>query len=328
MAFTSSSSSSTTGAAALNISISEKLTRDNFLLWQTQVLPEIRGAQLYGFLDGSVAEPEKTLKTKDREGAEVTVPNPEHARWIAQDQTVLGFLVRNMAKEVLTWMVGLPTSAAVWKAVVEMFSAQSQSRVVHLRTKLNQCRKDDKSGQVYLDEIKSLSDEMAAAGKPMDTVDVISYILARLDDEYDGFVAAINALLKAEKNVSLSDVYSQFMTYESRMEARNNGGGSSANAATRGGRSGGRGRAPFHDQYRDQQQFQYCDQRSGYDQRNNNYRGGYRGGRGNKGGRNPQGNHPYGGGRSDDICQVCGKTGHTALNCWKRFQKNYQLSGP
>ncbi|XP_051196732.1 mitochondrial metalloendopeptidase OMA1-like [Lolium perenne] len=101
----------------------------------TQVLPEIRGAQLYGFLDGSAVEPEKTLKTKDMEGAEVTIPNPEHARWIAQDQTVLGFLVRNMAKEVLTQMVGLPTSAAVWKAVVEMFSAQSQSRVVHLRTK-------------------------------------------------------------------------------------------------------------------------------------------------------------------------------------------------
>ncbi|KAK1602715.1 hypothetical protein QYE76_027027 [Lolium multiflorum] len=93
---------------------------------------------LYGFLDGSVVEPEKTLKTKYMDGAEVTIPNPEHAWWIAQDQTGLGFLVRNMAKEVLTQMVGLPTSATVWKAVVEMFSAQSQSHVVHLRTKLNQ----------------------------------------------------------------------------------------------------------------------------------------------------------------------------------------------
>jgi hypothetical protein len=134
MSFSASSSTSASGAAALNITISEKLTRDNFLLWQTQVLPEIRGAQLFGFLDGSVEEPAKTVKTTDKDGAEVTVPNPEHARWIAQDQTVLGFLVRNMAKEVLTQMVGLSTSAAVWKAVVEMFSAQSQSRVVHLRT--------------------------------------------------------------------------------------------------------------------------------------------------------------------------------------------------
>ncbi|KAK1610461.1 hypothetical protein QYE76_034134 [Lolium multiflorum] len=309
MSFSASSSTSATGAAALNTTISEKLTRDNFLLWQTQVLPEIRGAQLFGFLDGSVKEPAKTVKTTDKDGAEVTIPNPEHARWIAQDQTVLGFLVRNMAKEVLTQMVGLLTSAAVWKAVVEMFSAQSQSRVVHLRTKLNQCRKEDKSGQVYLDEIKSLSDEMAAAGKPKDTVDVISYILAVLDDEYDGFVAAINALMKAEKDVSLSDVYSQFMSYESRMEARNNGGGASVNAAQRGGRNGGRGRAPFPNQYRDEGgQFQYRDQRNSYDQRNNNYRGGYRGGRGNDGGGGYRGGRGNGGrsyapGRSDEICQ-------------------------
>ncbi|XP_071676767.1 uncharacterized protein [Lolium perenne] len=329
----SASSSSSTGAAALNIAISEKLTRDNFLLWQTQVLPEIRGAQLFGFLDGSSAEPEKMIKAKDSDGVEVTIPNPEHTRWVAHDQTVLRFLVRNMAKEVLTQMVGLTTSAAVWKAVVEMFAAQSQSRVVHLRTKLNQCRKEDKTGQAYLDEIKGLSDEMAATGKPMDTVDVISYILAGLDNEYDGFVAVINALLKAQKDVSLSDVYTQFMTYESRMEARTTGDGASVNAATRGGRNGGRGRGHYQDQYRDQEQYQYRDQeqyqyrdqRGGYDQRNNSYRGGYRGGRGNGGGRNPQGNRSFGGGgRSDEICQVCGKQGHTALNCWKRFQKNYR----
>ncbi|KAK1649950.1 hypothetical protein QYE76_067755 [Lolium multiflorum] len=179
------SSSSSTSAASLNIAISEKLTQDNFLLWQAQVLPKIRGAQLFGFLNGSSAQHEKTIKTKDNDGAEVTIPNPKHARWVAQDQTVLGFLVRNMAKEVLTQMVGLPTSVAVWKAVVEMFAAQSQSRVVHLRTKLNQCRKEDKTGHAYLDEIKGLSDEMATAGKPMDTVDVISYILAGLDNELE-----------------------------------------------------------------------------------------------------------------------------------------------
>ncbi|XP_071678378.1 uncharacterized protein [Lolium perenne] len=205
MAFAASSSSSTSGTAALNINLSEKLNRENFLLWQTQVLPEIRGAQLFGFLDGSIAEPAKTIKTKDKDGEEVTIPNPEYVHWVAQDQIVLGFLVRKMAREVLTQVVGLNTSAAVWEAVVEMFAAQSESRIVHLRTRLNQCRKEDKTGQAYLDEIKGLADEMAAAGKPMDTVDVISYIIAGLDHEYDGFAAAINALLKAQKNVKLSE---------------------------------------------------------------------------------------------------------------------------
>jgi hypothetical protein len=53
-------------------------------------------------------------------------------------------------------MVGLRTSAAIWKAVMEMFSSQSQARVVQLRTRLNQLCKEDKKGQAYLDEIKGL----------------------------------------------------------------------------------------------------------------------------------------------------------------------------
>jgi hypothetical protein len=104
-------------------------------------------------------------------------------------------------------MVGLRTSAAVWKAVMEMFSSQSQARMVQLRTRLNQCHKDNKTWQAYLNKIKGLSDEMVAAGKPLDNTDVISHILSGLYEEYDGFVAAITNLIKAEKNVSLCDVY-------------------------------------------------------------------------------------------------------------------------
>jgi hypothetical protein len=51
-------------------------------------------------------------------------------------------------------------------------------------------------------------------------LDVILHILSGLDEEYDDFVAAITALIKVEKHVSLSDVYSQIMSYEARLESR------------------------------------------------------------------------------------------------------------
>jgi hypothetical protein len=108
---------------------------------------------------------------------------------------------------------------------------------------------------------------MAAAGKPLDNLDVISYILTGLDDEYDGFVAAITALIKVNTNMSLSDVYSQFMLYEAQMESRKSGDGASVNTMTRGGHAGGRGRGKYQDQYRDHR-AEY-DQHGGYD------RGGY-----------------------------------------------------
>jgi hypothetical protein len=102
----------------------EKLTRENFLLWRIQVLPEIYGAQLYGYLYVIEAvEMETTVKDKD--GMATRIKNPDYARWVAQDQSVLGFLVQNMDREVLTQMLGLRTSAAVSKAMMEMFASQS-----------------------------------------------------------------------------------------------------------------------------------------------------------------------------------------------------------
>jgi hypothetical protein len=191
-----SSSSSMTDKSSLNASVSEKLTRDNFLLWQAQVLPDICGAHLYGFLDGSMPAPEKVLKSKDADGKEVTIPNPEYARWISNDQSVLGYLLWNMSREVLIQMVAQTSSAGAWTAITKMFSSQSRARVVHLRKQLNMTKKENKTVAVFLNQIKTLADEMAAAGKPLDNEDVISYVLSDLNDEtYNGFVAAITALI-------------------------------------------------------------------------------------------------------------------------------------
>ncbi|KAK1666988.1 hypothetical protein QYE76_055147 [Lolium multiflorum] len=212
MIFASSSSSfMAPSGGSLGESVSEKLTSENFMIWKAQVMPAIRGAQLQGFLDGSVEEPEKEVFTKDSDGKEMKAPNLEYTRWIAQDQVVLGYLIRNMTREVLVQVAGLSSAQEVWTAVTEMFSSISKARIVHLRTQLNQTRKENRTAQTYFGRIKALADEMANAGKNLDDEDIISYILAGLDDRYDGFVAAITALIKAEKHVSLGDLYSQFV---------------------------------------------------------------------------------------------------------------------
>jgi hypothetical protein len=63
------------------------------MLWQTQVLSEIYGAQLYGYLDGSIEAPEKEMTVVDKGGVELKITNLDSARWVAQDHSVLGFLV-------------------------------------------------------------------------------------------------------------------------------------------------------------------------------------------------------------------------------------------
>jgi hypothetical protein len=73
-----SSSSSLPVINTLSHVISEKLSRDNFHLWEAQVWPAMRGAQLTGFLDGTKKAPAEYIIVKKEDKSEEKVLNPEY----------------------------------------------------------------------------------------------------------------------------------------------------------------------------------------------------------------------------------------------------------
>ena len=80
----SSSSSSVAGSPLAGVNVTEKLAKGNFVLWQAQVLPAIRGAQLEGFIDDTIAAPPKKIVVK-KDDKETEVVNPGYGSWVAQD---------------------------------------------------------------------------------------------------------------------------------------------------------------------------------------------------------------------------------------------------
>jgi hypothetical protein len=156
---------------------------------------------------------------------------------------------------------------------------------MHLRSKLSNTKKGDQSCVTYYSLMKGYADEMVAAGKYLEDEDVICYILAGLDFEYNPFVEAFTA--KTEP-WTLNDLYSQLLIVEACVESQKEQQQISANAAFRGGRGGSCG------------PMRGCGD------------GGSHGGRG--GGRGNNRKIPW---------QVHGKTGHSALHCYKRFDANY-----
>ena len=111
----------------LGHTITEKLTRENFLVWKAQVLPHIKAAGMTGYLDGSVKEPNAVLLTEkdiaDGKKETVTTPNPEHAIWVTQDQQVLTFLIASLSCDVLMQVSNHTTFASIWQALVQSFSS-------------------------------------------------------------------------------------------------------------------------------------------------------------------------------------------------------------
>lgn len=223
--------------------VEEKLGRNNFLLWKTQVLPAVRGAQMMGYLDGTTAPPARLIDVKEGEKV-VKATNLEYTKWVVADQQVLSYLLSSLMREILTLVVSIETAAELWRTLENMLCSQTRARSFNTRVAMTTTRKGNLKITDYINRIKSFSDEMAAAGKPMDDEEIVAYILAGLDEEYDPVVSVITGRTEA---VTIADTYTQLLSFEDRLSRR--AAQHSANAASRGrggnqqGRgSGGRGR--------------------------------------------------------------------------------------
>jgi hypothetical protein len=183
-----------------------------------------------------------------------------------------------VTKEVLGQVATESSAAGTWCTIIGMFSSQSRTRIVHLCSKLSSTRKGDSTSAAYYGQMKGFIDEMATVGKRLEDEEVICYILAGLDVDFNPFVKAFTAKTEPQ---TLHDLYSQLLITEARVESQKEQQHISVHAAYGGGGRGGHGDGGFR-------------------------RGGRNGGRGNK-----------------IPCQVCGKTGHSALRCYKRLDASY-----
>ena len=199
-----STSSNAAVLSSLGPQVSEKLTRDNYILWKAQVLPPIRGAQLEGILDGTTQAPPKTIEIIKDDKTKEIVPNKLYATWVAQDQQLLGHLFNSLSKDVLGQVATLTKSAEVWAALETMFSMQSRARVTNLRMQLTNLKKGSMTTAVYFSKMKALGDELAAAGKPVPDDEMVSFILSGLGIEYNPIVSSV---LNRTDEISLSDLY-------------------------------------------------------------------------------------------------------------------------
>lgn len=166
---------------SIGFPVTEKLTRANFREWRAQVWSALRGAQLAGYVDGSIVKPEATITTPDaKEGdAAVVSANLAYEKWIVQDQQVLNFLFSSLSRDIMTQVAVLDSAATIWAAIEAMFALQSRARVINTRMALATAHKG--TSTEYFTKMKGLADEMASTGKKLEDEKLVSYILAGLD---------------------------------------------------------------------------------------------------------------------------------------------------
>ena len=213
--------------------ISHKLTKINHPTWKAQALAAIRGMGLQGLITGKDKAPDAEVKEKDKDGKTIkVVKNPAYEEWLARDQQVLNFILSSLSKEILPQVAAKATAAEAWREIENMFSSQTRARAVNTRMVLSTMKKHNMTIAEYFGKMRALGDEMAAAGRHLDEDELIEYILAGLDFDYNSIVSSV---LSRPDPVSLGDLYSQLLTFETRLELLGRGHSySSANAAQRG----------------------------------------------------------------------------------------------
>jgi len=109
-----SSSNSLIATNAIGHPVTERLTKTNYPLWKLQVLPALRGAQLIGYVDGTVQAPAVEI---DDDKEKKKVPNPAYVQWLTQDQQVFSYLVSSLSREVLTQVATCTYAAQIVEGV-------------------------------------------------------------------------------------------------------------------------------------------------------------------------------------------------------------------
>ena len=146
--------------------------------------------------------------------------------------------------EILAQVASKETTFDLWTAITTLFASQSQSRITNLRIAITNTKKGFMSNSAYISRMKSLGDELAAAGRPVSDPEMVDYVLAGLDGDYDPVVAAIGAV---KMQISVDDLVAQIVVFDQRVEMLGDGPDASfktsANLAYRGrGRGYNRGR--------------------------------------------------------------------------------------
>lgn len=179
------------------------------------MVPYFRGQDLFGYLDGTISPPPKTISVSQHESSVIfVIPNLAYSHWVRQDNLILSTLMSSLTEGVLARVVNHTTSSTFWHALDETFSSRSCAKIVQIRTQLTTTTKGSKSTTEYFLFIKKLIDELVVARQPLSCEDVITYVLVGLGHEYDSFVALISA---RTDTVTIEEIYSLLLTIEARL---------------------------------------------------------------------------------------------------------------
>ncbi|PKU62867.1 Retrovirus-related Pol polyprotein from transposon TNT 1-94 [Dendrobium catenatum] len=259
------------------------LTAENFPIWRSQVFKLFKANGFEGFLDGTCICPNPSNPSSD---TEISFKN-----WNHLDQNLAAALYSVISPSILPYVLSLDHCADIWDTLARHLQSNTRSRTIQLRNELHHLSMKNQTMSQYLLAVKSVVDAIAATGSPLDPEEVIFYTLNGLPPQYQSFKTSIRTNLQP---LSLDDLYTLLCSEELNIAqetafALQNLHINDSSTALTAYRGRGRGRN-FSNRGRNSSRG-----RTRSDKNNSN----------------------------SITCQICTKTGHSAIKCWYRNDPSY-----
>ena len=196
---------------SLSQSLSIKLDETNLLLWKSQLLNEIIANGLEDFIDPDQSSPPKYLD------AACPQVNPEFVQWDRLNRLVMSWIYSSLTPGMVGQIVEYSTARDIWASLNDEYESPSIATVMSLNSQLQRIKKIDIPLSEYLSRLKFVFDKFATIGEPLSYKDKLTRILEGLPEEYENFVSSIH---NRSDRPSLQEVHSLLHTYEYRLSQR------------------------------------------------------------------------------------------------------------
>ncbi|KAF3785230.1 Retrovirus-related Pol polyprotein from transposon TNT 1-94 [Nymphaea thermarum] len=124
----------------------------------------------------------------------LTENNPEYELWLAHDQSLVAYITSTLSEEVLGSIDDDLTALELWTTLATTYSQVSEARFFQLRRQFQDIKRGTRTVLEYLNEIKNVSDQLAAIGHPVSDKDKVQQALSGLGTEFDIFCTALEVL--------------------------------------------------------------------------------------------------------------------------------------
>ncbi|KAL5765599.1 hypothetical protein ACOSP7_016216 [Xanthoceras sorbifolium] len=286
-------------AKTLNSNVPMKLDKSNYIYWKTPVMPAIRALNLEDYISSSAAILEAYIEVHTHvEGEETLIQkqvNPAYSHWKKSDQILLCWLLETLNQGVLGVVTQCRTSLEMWSKLQRVYSQQSLAKILQLRQQLQNIKKDSDSIFDFVLKIKNIGDTLMAVRDEVSERDLLMSLMNGVGHDYDPVVVLIS---NQHQTMTLEYAHFSFLMHEQRLVHLDSP-NPSANFMSN--------------------NPNYNSINAGNRGSSNNYRGNRsRGRRGRFNGKSSQRIH----------CQLCAKPGHGALQCYRRFDQQFQGPPP